>query len=207
MLQRDCFELGMLRYMKIFSLPKYLFLSLFVSFFLAIIIIDKLHGGFASLQGTFFLSQCIAIVITTLVVVSKPKWRSVSLPWLVATAATFVIMLHSFTTFHDGRRIVTEGDGPAGVGYTCEYGESYTTIVDITGIQKTSFTANNLNANLCWLKEMPLAASNVTPYYPLDYENDGLVLLLIYEAIIGASFFLTRKLSKTYRQTKLASKA
>ncbi len=192
--------------MKIFSRPKYLFLALLVLFFLLINMIDCLHGGLASLQGTFFLSQSIAILIATLTVVSKPKLRGAGLPWLLAMTATFVIMLHSFTTFHFGPRIRTEADGPASVGYTCEYGESYSTIYDITGIQKVSFTANNLNANLCWLKEMPLAASNVTPYYPLDHESDGFVLFLIYEAIIGASFFLTKKLSKTYKQVKLASK-
>lgn len=191
--------------MKIFSRPRYLFLTLFTFFFLLINLIDILHGGLARI-GTFFLSQSLAVIFTTIAILLRPKWRGGTLPWLAAAVATLMIVMHSYNTFHSElySRIPTEADGPATVGYACEYGEAYTTVTDITGIQERSVRAINPNANLCWLKNMPLAASNAS-LYSRDFDSDGIVLFSTYEIIIGASYLLSRKLLKTYNSKKVTS--
>jgi hypothetical protein len=76
------------------------------------------------------------------------------------------------------------------------------TVIAITGDYYGPSAANNLTTNLCMLKDMPLAASNASPY-SRDYDNDGFVLFGIYETVVCVSYFGTRRLYQTYRRSKL----
>lgn len=153
---------------------------------------DMLHQE-VDITGTPFLSQSIAVIITAIATVLFRKWRRLALPWLVAAITTSAIIVFSFYTFHYGPRILTESDGPQTIGYDCDEGEQGMSILSLTGASIASYTDFSLTNNLCFIKNIPLAASNISPYHT-DYSNDGLVLFAIYEAVICLSFLLPRRL-------------
>ncbi len=194
-MKQNYFKAVVTRLKERLSHPIFLFLTIWVLFFLLIYKIEGAPHNAPGFQGTFFLSQIIATFTTTIIVVSTPKLRSRSIPWIVSTTVTCIIMIHSFTAFHYGPRLYVESDGPLSVRYSCLYSNLYEAINDMAGTEY-------IEKSLCWLREMPLAASNTTPYLLIPYENNGSMIFSIYESILITDFLLVTALSKTYKKAK-----
>lgn len=186
--------------------PKYLFIALTILFLSVLTVSDIVFASETPRildPGNIFLSQCLALLATTTCSLFYPRWRKGIYPWLAASCTSILLISFSFLMFYKGPGIVTESDGPQSIGYECVWDEYSTTVTNLTGKEGSPLTTQ-----LCVLKNMPLAASNVSPYRQ-DYGSEGLVIFLIYEAIILGSFMATRKYTKTenyyQRRTELSS--
>ncbi len=147
--------------------------------------------------GDIFLSQCLAVFITTLLVIVVPKWRQSICQWLVASLISAFLIAGSFYMFYHGPRIVTEADGPASINYECLLGERSTTVIDFTKEMNTNLDSHNAAATFCVLKNMPLAASNLT-FIENDSDLSSGVLFIIGEVLLYTSFVATRATVKRY---------
>lgn len=177
---------------KLLLHPSKFFLTVFAAVFIFTCIDSILHDGFPSISGILFICQSTALLTTTCAVLTKKQWRNQSVSWLAASLVTIVVSLFSFYVFHYGPRIVTEADGPARIGYSCELGETDKAVIDRTGEYYGDFTANNLTANLCWFRNIPLGASNTLPALT-DYNSDGGITFLLFETVILLSFIGTKR--------------
>lgn len=147
--------------------------------------------------GMVFLSQCLAVFVTTIIVIVVPKWQHTALQWLVASFITALLIMGSFYVFYHGPRIVTEADGPQTIGYECLEGESNQTIINLTGNSDSNITDHNLTVTLCVLTNLPEAASNISPIQD-DYDEGGIALFALAECAIYVSFAATRALTKRF---------
>lgn len=195
-----------------YSSPKGLFFRLFIGLLILFNVWDITNSSTPSIPGTIFICQALALLITTVIIIVKKKWRGVSYSWIIASLATLIIVWFSFFTFrtgisNPGTTSSTGTDGRLSVGYSCINGEQDKTIDRLTGYGG-GFTTSGLTADLCVLKNIPWAASDMSPYSRDDTDtSEGFVLFFIYEAIIWGSFFAANKLIKTYKPKKTITAA
>lgn len=156
--------------LKKFDRLGYIFLLLAVFVFYILSLIDASNASASgissillfSLTGNIFLAVCLAVFSVTIVCFVLTKYRK-SLPiWVATSVMCFLLIGFSFFAFHNGRRIVSEADGPASLSYSCIWSENSATVENITSKFSKEYS-NKRNTNLCILKNMPLAASNYAP--------------------------------------------
>jgi hypothetical protein len=179
--------------------PKYVFLGTFVLLFLILQFTDYIFSSgpipFTVDVGNIFLAQCLAVFVTTILVVARADWRKRWIPWATASVVGLLLIGASFNIYYTYPGILTEADGPASVRYSCMYGEEYNTVVKLTG---STYSDGGSTAVLCVLKNMPMAASNVL-FIDNNAEESGQVLFGISEVIVLGSFLLARRLSSKAR--------
>jgi hypothetical protein len=103
-----------------------------------------------SILGSVILAQLMAALVSTVVCFSFSSYHRSRKMAASFMAALLIVTLSAFLFYSHGPRIAAEADGPATVGYYCDLGELYT-------------TASN-NKTLCFLKNQPLAISNVVGF-------------------------------------------
>ena len=180
--------------------PRFIFLGLFFAFYALLLATDIFHATtngvtgviYHSFTGSAFLALCLSIFATTVFTIADAKFRQSMSPWLSASLMSLFLIYFSFFAFYSGRRIVTEADGPASVGYSCVWSELSDTVDALTGTFSNA-QPDVRNKNLCILKNMPLSASN----YGSWAGNQDLwefAILIVYLGLVSGSYFGSRHL-------------
>jgi|GEM_PF-3654910 len=171
--------------------PKALFFGLWLIFYLVFSIFEMLHRDFGWLTpGTIFLTQLLALYLTTIVAVIKSNWHTCILPWIITCFISLLLIVFSFGRFLPNE-LSDIGSGPA-IHYGCLRGESDGSVIAIFGETYTNANKENIALTVCVLKNLPLAASGGV--YNAE-ESVELYMFLIFEGFLLSSFIICSRLS------------
>ena len=180
--------------------PHFLFTGFTLLIYFVLLMLDLSHETLNSrdgivrdtFTGNLFLALCLSIFTMTTLTAYVTRFRKSMVSWLAASVMCLLLIFFSFFAFYNGRRVVTEADGPAAVSYGCIWSEMSDTVESFT----SSFSDTSpgvRNRNLCVLKNMPLAASNYTSWSTnQDLWDD--TILIMYGSLILASYLVPKLL-------------
>lgn len=169
--------------------PLIVFSALWAISFLFILFIDLLHPSVSSrleilkatLSGSLFLSQIIAILLTTALVYMVLSTKTSLRLWYSLSAAVIILAFVSILSYNYGPRIAGS-DSENKIVYNCILGEVYR-------------SAENNDA-LCVLKNLPIAASNSLEVFAdsgsfrLSYGPQTIIFIFMELVLISVVYFV-----------------